>query len=746
MKRHCRRRERDLDRAPETKNYKTGRWRAATGNKSMALDPYSLCPCGSGKKVKFCCNEIVDEMQRILSMRQNNQLHMALQALSQLRKSLKPGHPGEIWVRTTEATILLEDNQLDLAKTAVAEALTAIPDNPQLLALSALTTMIADGYAASRELIDRAFQEASEQRSLLSHLAILLTQHFMEESKIMAARQHLCLAVRYSTDPAQLVERLVAFDVDQSLPYWLRTDYFLKSVEVPEERQADYARARELEICGCYQLAANAFETLANRDPENSDLWYNTALCLAWSGDVQGAIEAFGEAACTQQDFDEAVECETLCQMLELTDPEEGIEVSRTVFRVGSAAKLLTNWEDQSRIVPSDEGDAEETPEIAGVFNLLDRPALTGAEVSADLEESSIPQVLGELTVINADPSSEESAVVLFEYGGRQPLDEQIPFILDSSAGELEQDGESQTISTIPSEVYDLHHHWDLPNETPVHVFHQLERRRWERTVQEVWPNMPLAALDGKTPLEAVGDDENKIELSASINTLEAICDQRGYYFDAAPLREQLKLAAPALLEVSAETEVAMFPLPRLRRVVLKDLTDEQMRQVTQRALATHVSALCYDVCKEALSRSDFLSDEEQSSLYSGLVGLCRNRFDREEALEWLQKGRAFDEQRDEPLEKLVTWDLREASVRAWDPDDEEGRRLLLRLWEHTSVKLPFLRSVLEQLVQTLHIDPPWDGSVIQTADVSSAAAGGVWTPDSEPAQEKSKLWLPGQD
>lgn len=711
----------------------------------MALDPYSLCPCGSGKKVKFCCNDIVEDMQRILSMRQNNQLHMALQSLNQLRKSLKPGHPGEIWVRTTEATILLEDNQLDLAKTAVAEALEAIPDNPQLVALSALTSVIADGYEPSKALVDRAFQEATEHRSLLSHLATLLTQHFMSDNKVMAARQHLGLALRLSTDPAPYLERLAAFDSDQSLPYWLRSDYFLKNVELPEERQADYGQAVGLELCGCYQLAANAFEALANRDPENSDLWYNTALCLAWSGDVQGAIEAFGEAACTSSDFEDAVEYETLCQMLEITDPEEGIELSRTMFRAGSVAKLLTNWQDHERIVRSEEPEQNVAGEIAGAFHLLDRSRIPTEQISEDSVEE-IPNVIGDITVFSSEEKTQEPAAALFEYYGREPVAEQVKLLLDSSIGELELDEETEKVSTIPAELHDLHNHWYFSADTPAHLMHRLERDRWERILQDVWPNMPLASLDGKTPLEAVGDEELKIELAASIQALEAICDQRGYFFDTTPLRERLQVAETLPLAVDENAILAMQPLPRLLRLVLEELSDDQLAHVLKRALATQVSSLCYDVFTESLSRADLMSDEDASSLHSGLVGLCRNQYNREEALRWIQKGRKFDEQREEPLEQLITWDLREASVRAWDPEDPEGRQLLLRLWEQTSVKLPYLKTVLGQLVESMGIDAPWDDSVIQTSETSQTTAGGVWTPDSQPAQEKSKLWIPGQD
>jgi hypothetical protein len=32
------------------------------------IDSYAYCPCGSGKKLKFCCADIADEMGKIQDM------------------------------------------------------------------------------------------------------------------------------------------------------------------------------------------------------------------------------------------------------------------------------------------------------------------------------------------------------------------------------------------------------------------------------------------------------------------------------------------------------------------------------------------------------------------------------------------------------------------------------------------------------------------------------------------------------
>ncbi|MFN9034852.1 MAG: SEC-C metal-binding domain-containing protein [Planctomyces sp.] len=37
----------------------------------MALDSYALCICGSGKKLKFCCQDVLPELSLASTLRDN---------------------------------------------------------------------------------------------------------------------------------------------------------------------------------------------------------------------------------------------------------------------------------------------------------------------------------------------------------------------------------------------------------------------------------------------------------------------------------------------------------------------------------------------------------------------------------------------------------------------------------------------------------------------------------------------------
>ena len=57
-------------------------------NDNVANDPYAPCICGNGKKLKFCCLDILTDMQRIQQLREN-QPDVAEQHL----RSLYQSHP-----------------------------------------------------------------------------------------------------------------------------------------------------------------------------------------------------------------------------------------------------------------------------------------------------------------------------------------------------------------------------------------------------------------------------------------------------------------------------------------------------------------------------------------------------------------------------------------------------------------------------------------------------------------------------
>ena len=60
----------------------------------MTVDTYAVCPCGNGKKIKFCkCKDSVGELDSVLQMVEGGQVVPALDRLSNILQE----NPDAAW-------------------------------------------------------------------------------------------------------------------------------------------------------------------------------------------------------------------------------------------------------------------------------------------------------------------------------------------------------------------------------------------------------------------------------------------------------------------------------------------------------------------------------------------------------------------------------------------------------------------------------------------------------------------------
>ena len=69
----------------------------------MAFDPYDPCPCGSGKKFRWCCQPVYVQIDQAFQQEAQGQHEAALRIMEGLCKD-HPGNP-EVWGRTAQAAV-----------------------------------------------------------------------------------------------------------------------------------------------------------------------------------------------------------------------------------------------------------------------------------------------------------------------------------------------------------------------------------------------------------------------------------------------------------------------------------------------------------------------------------------------------------------------------------------------------------------------------------------------------------------
>ncbi len=119
----------------------------------MSIDQYSLCPCGNGKKLKFCkCVDQPQEYEKIARMMVANQDLAALDRINQLLAKT----PSTAWLLALKCEISLRLEEMDTFRDTAIRFLKLKPDNP--LALVMRSTVACATYepvdVAARYLLE----------------------------------------------------------------------------------------------------------------------------------------------------------------------------------------------------------------------------------------------------------------------------------------------------------------------------------------------------------------------------------------------------------------------------------------------------------------------------------------------------------------------------------------------------------------------------------------------------------------
>ena len=155
------------------------------------MDVYALCPCGSGKKIKFCCQDALKEMDRIARLHEGRQTEKALELLDELVAE----YPSAPILPITRAQLLMEEERFDEAASVMGDFLKEHENNANGTGLYALARFMDVGFHEARPDIHRAFQVCAQSSpEIVASLAAQIAEDVLQ-SNSMAAREHLALAL-----------------------------------------------------------------------------------------------------------------------------------------------------------------------------------------------------------------------------------------------------------------------------------------------------------------------------------------------------------------------------------------------------------------------------------------------------------------------------------------------------------------------------------------------------------------------
>ena len=155
----------------------------------MSVDTYAVCPCGSGKKIKFCkCKDSVDELDRVLKMVEGGQVVPALDRLSTILQE----HPDAAWALAIRGRLLLDLREYDsLAENA--ERFTRLqPSNPLALTQRAAAGVFkGDMESATTSMLEALTESGRDVDAFVLDVSSVLAYSLAQSGQFLLSLIHI---------------------------------------------------------------------------------------------------------------------------------------------------------------------------------------------------------------------------------------------------------------------------------------------------------------------------------------------------------------------------------------------------------------------------------------------------------------------------------------------------------------------------------------------------------------------------
>ena len=711
----------------------------------MAIDTYAPCPGGTGKKIKFCCADLVGDLEQLDTLVEGDQISAALDQV----KRLEEKHPGRACLMATRTKLELASKRYEESAASSMAFLDAFPDNPLALGHAAITDALAGRMQEAAASFDKArvsaAAEGKEASAELVRIAATLVQAAAQLGHIGFA-QGIVDWLGESGLGTDEERRLLAAIVGSSgVPAALRTRMRLEPLEgdspwrVEFEAALDHARHWKL------AKALTTFRSLKAVAGECRQLFTNIAVICEMLAQPFEAAEAWLAVA-----------------KMKGTPPDDAIEMTGRAIALENEAdpdrSPLVKF--ASRIAPlsvptGEEGSAtidllEDRIRHAGRFDQaafdraqwVSRGAAPPRSAWRVYDEGSPARLLATLLIFGRQTDRDPEAVL---QGFAADIEQARPAV-EAAVGCTF--GEEMTTDAMPAVTptnwlmgsqFRMKPPTSAPAPAPAgqpSVFDSIldEQRQatWDRFLA-VWPDTPLPELLGKTPREALRDPQTARRVESLVSEGEATSRRPDASTAWTALRERLGIAPPATLESTHPFDDAVPPL-RWHRLDMAKLSIDELRGVLVTSLDAGFEKAAGLAAEALAARSDTTPADRWEAL-----GVLEER-----AASSVRKLEIIAELRD--IAKTLKandgmLDVAELRVRMQRGDEADAVRLL----EHVRREHGRDQQVIQAFAEVL-MEAGVDLSALAGRSMPGGAGGpaGAAMPAAASAAEAGKLWTPG--
>ncbi len=720
----------------------------------MAIDSYSPCPCGSGKKLKFCCSDLAGDLEKVQKMVAGDQPHAALKHVEKLLGK----QPQRASLLDLQASLQLSMHDFDAARSTIGDFLEAHPLSATANAQAAILLAAMEQAHKSIGPLQNALEQLDQEMPLRVLEAVgAVGQSLLMQGDLTAARSHLLLYAAIAPEgDNRALELLLRMNLQAGLPLLMRESWRLLDCPAEVEWQAKFQQGADFSARGLWRQAEAIFAQLREEVGAVPEVVYNLALLRGWLGDSARYAAGLHEYAQLEVSEEQAIEAEALAQIVnpDLEDPQlETVKLTYELADVEAVSERLVSDKrvEDYALDPQDLSD-ETIDRPRSTHVLLDRAT---PETGVDLERGDIPHVMAFLSLYGKRTDREAMLEVTTDRGEglarvQKLLGEVTGDALGAAAGALGAATGEEVVAKKSISEESLSWRWRLPDDTPPDHRRKLLAEQRHEAILEDWSNAPRAALQNKSPLEAVDQPDLRIALLASALIIEQAAVDPAELPLFETLREKLNLPQNEKIDPT-DLDLEQVPLVRVPRFDFSKLPEDRLAKLLDRTGLMGANFAALIVAKEIVSRPELDEGSDRTAAYRQLIRL---EPDTKQARQWSVEARAWSEKNGK---SCAEWALMELELAIQQGEASEVQHALGEI-RTSHLQEPGIAEATYRLLYSAGLVAPPDAQgggtpmPLEAAPVGTAAGGGgAWTPEGDaPASEastggekKSVIWTP---
>ena len=579
----------------------------------MSIDPYAACPGGKDKKIKFCCADLVGELEQLDKLIEGEQYSAALEKATRLDAA----HPGRACLLATKTKLQLSSRGFDQAMATNQAFLAAFPDNPLALGQSAICAALADNMQEAAAAFDAARESMPAEGATteeLTRIAFTLMQAAAQAGQVGMAKGLLEWVDDRglgSEDNRQAVAAMIG--QEGVTPALRARPALLQTADNSPWRfefQAAMKHADEWRLT----KALKTFRTLKGVAGECRELFTNIAiLCEKLARPFEAAEAWMKVAGLPGSSEDDAIEAIGRAIVLEQeANPERSptVPLSQAMLEIpatdaGGGPLDLDLVEDTLR----HDGRFESVPFDRS--NWVSRNAVPPRSVwrvyDAAVTEERPALLLASLLIFGKQTDRAPHAVLQGFGPDLAAARDAAEPLLHAAFGEAAATSLTTPTNWLLSAQFRPHTPSSLTPDQAADsgAFDKAMRQQreavWSRFVAE-WPATPLPELLGRTPREAVGDTDGRRRVEAMLLAGQVTAALEPVREAWTTLRSDLGLAPESPVESAAPVEE--LPPMRWHRVALGPLSLDQLRLLLEMSIASGFELSAVRAATEVLERT----------------------------------------------------------------------------------------------------------------------------------------------